>query len=446
MNKLLLSKAPFRLRHFSSAISKKTMAPIQIKPADRVSHFSRDVWSIFTPLALESKAINLGQGYMNFGPPAIVQDAAKEALNTVEANQYSHPRGRLRLRNTLAASYSKEFNRQLDPETEILVTAGANEGMFSVFAAFLDQGDEVICMEPFFDQYIPNITMNGGKPVYVPLRPPADSDQRVISSHEWRLDINELKSKVTPRTKMIVINTPHNPIGKVFDHEELSAIGQVAKDHNLIILSDEVYDRLYYPPLNQFPRIANVDGLWDRTITVGSGGKSFAATGWRVGWLIGPNSLIQHAFAAQTRVVFCVNSPCQEAVAAGFEASLTTPIFQNQIEAYLKKRTMLAKVFDELGLPYTMPEGAYYILVNTQKIKYPVDYKFPEILNDRGDDFKMCYWLTKEIGVCAIPPSEFYEKEHWSLAKDFARFAFCKTDDVLLEAVKRLKALKTYIH
>ncbi|KAF1801523.1 pyridoxal phosphate-dependent transferase [Mucor lusitanicus] len=417
----------------------------QIKPAERVSHFSRDVWSIFTPLALETKAINLGQGYMNFAPPAIVQNAAKEALEVVEANQYSHPRGRPRLRNALAASYSEQFNRTLDPETEILVTAGANEGMFATFAGFLDAGDEVICMEPFFDQYIPNITMNGGKPVYVPLRPPADAADRVISSHEWKLDIEELKSKVTPKTKMIVLNTPHNPIGKVFDQDELRAIGQVAEENNLVILSDEVYDRLYYPPLDKFPRIANIDNLWERTITVGSGGKSFAATGWRVGWLIGPDHLIKHAFAAQTRVVFCVNSPCQEAVAAGLENAMTQPIFQNQIDQYMYKKSILSKLFDELNLPYTMPEGAYYILVNTSKIQIPKDFEFPEILNDRGADFKMCYWLTKHIGVCAIPPSEFYEKEHWPLAAHFARFAFCKTDEVLEQAVDRLKELKAYI-
>ncbi|KAI8985040.1 pyridoxal phosphate-dependent transferase [Pilobolus umbonatus] len=392
-----------------------------IKPAERVSNFERDVWSIFTPLAMETKAINLGQGFMN------------------------HPRGRIRLRNALSSSYSEQFNRKLDPETEILVTAGANEGMFATFAAFLDQGDEVICMEPFFDQYIPNITMNGGIPVFVPLRPPTDASSRVISSHEWRLDMNELKSKITPKTKMIVLNTPHNPIGKVFDEEELRAIGEVAEENNLIILSDEVYDRLYYPPLNRFPRIANIDNLWKRTITVGSGGKSFAATGWRVGWLIGPDELIKYAFAAQTRVVFCVNSPCQEAIAAGLEESLVKPVFQDQIDSYLKKRTILSKVFDELHLPYTVPEGAYYILVNTSRIQIPKDYPFPEILNHRGDDFKKCYWLTKEIGVCAIPPSEFYAKEHWPLAANYARFAYCKTDEVLEQAVDRLRELKSHI-
>ncbi|KAI8074914.1 pyridoxal phosphate-dependent transferase [Gongronella butleri] len=431
-------------RRFSSSSIAMTSST-RFTPAKRVSKFDQDVWSIFTPLAAETKAINLGQGFMNFGPPAVVQEAAKEAIDRVEANQYSHPRGRPRLRQALAASYSPEFGRELDPESEILVTAGANEAMFATFAAYLDEGSEVICMEPFFDQYIPNITMNGGVPVFVPLRAPADAATRTISSHEWRLDIDELKSKITPRTKMIVINTPHNPIGKVFDEDELRAIGNVAEEHNLIILTDEVYDRLYYPPLTKFPRIATMDNFWDRTITVGSGGKSFAATGWRVGWLIGPAHLIQYSFAAQTRVVFCVNSPCQEAVAAGLEASMTQPIFQDQVDAYLRKRAKLAKAFDDLGLPYTLPQGAYYILVNTSKIKYPKDYDFPDILHQRGNDFKMCYWMTKEIGVTSIPPSEFVSKDHWSVVEDFARFAYCKTDDVLDEAVERLQALKKYI-
>ncbi|SAL96412.1 hypothetical protein [Absidia glauca] len=414
-------------------------------PAQRVASFDQDVWSIFTPLAAETKAINLGQGFMNFGPPEAVQNAAKEALDRVEANQYSHPRGRPRLRNALAASYSPEFGRQLDPETNIIVSAGANNAMFATFAGFLDEGSEVIVMEPFFDQYISNITMNGGKPVYVPLRAPANAATQNISSSEWHLDIDELRSKVTSRTKMIVLNTPHNPIGKVFSEDELRAIGKVAEDHDLIILTDEVYDRLYYPPLQKFPRIAALDGFWERTLTVGSGGKSFASTGWRVGWLIGPEHLIKYALAAQTRVVFSVNSPCQEAIAAGLEVSLTEPLFQDQVDNYLQKRTRLSKVFDDLGLPYTCPQGAYYILVNTAKIRYPADYKFPDILDQRGDDFKMCYWLTKEIGVCSIPPSEFYTKEHWTLAKDFARFAFCKTDDVLDQAVERLRELKKYI-
>lgn len=204
------------------------------------------------------------------------------------------------------------------------------------------------------------------------------------------------------------------------------------------------YDRLYFDPAKQV-RIATLKNFWDRTITVGSGGKSFAATGWRVGWLIGPNELIQHSLAAHTRVVFCVNSPCQEALAIGLEKTLDIPYFQDQIKAYTKKRQILSAVFDELGLPYTIPDGSYFILVNTTKVQVPRDYEFPDILNSRAKDFKTCYWLAKEIGVVAIPPSEFYSKENRDLGADFARFAFCKSDDVLEQAVVALRKLAPYI-
>lgn len=204
------------------------------------------------------------------------------------------------------------------------------------------------------------------------------------------------------------------------------------------------YDRLYFDPAKQV-RIATLKNFWHRTITVGSGGKSFAATGWRVGWLIGPNELIQHSLAAHTRVVFCVNSPCQEALAIGLEKTLDIPYFQDQIKAYIKKRQILSAVFDELGLPYTIPDGSYFILVNTTKVQVPRDYEFPDILNSRAKDFKTCYWLAKEIGVVAIPPSEFYSKENRDLGADFARFAFCKSDDVLEQAVVALRKLAPYI-
>ncbi|OZJ04590.1 hypothetical protein BZG36_02762 [Bifiguratus adelaidae] len=415
-----------------------------LEPSSKVADSVQDVWSIFTPLAAETKAINLGQGFMNFNPPQFVEMAAQEALTRNDCNQYSPPKGRPRLRQALAKSYGPLFNRDLDVETEIMVSAGANEGMFSVFAAFLDEGSEVILMEPFFDQYISNITMNGGKPVFVPLRAPAKAATSNISAHEWRLDVDELESKITPKTKIIVLNTPHNPIGKVFDEDELKAIGEVAKKHNLLILSDEVYDRLYFAPA-EHKRIATLPGLWERTITVGSGGKSFGTTGWRIGWLIGPANLIKYALSAQTRVVFCVNSPCQEAIAVGLEHCIEQPYFEEQIQAYTKKRDILTSVFEELSLPYTVPDGSYFVLVNTSKVSFPADYPFPPVLDTRGKDFKTCYWLAKEIGVCAIPPSEFYSPENRSLGENFARFAFCKTDEVLEQAVENLRKLKDYI-
>ncbi|KAF9942201.1 hypothetical protein BGZ65_007733 [Modicella reniformis] len=416
---------------------------VNIVRSERVAHFEQDVWSIFTPLALECQAVNLGQGFMNFPPPDFVIEAGREALLRNDCNQYSHPMGRPRLRNALAKSYGPLFERTLDPNTEIVVTAGANEGIFSIFAGYLDQGSEVILMEPFFDQYISNITMNGGVPVYCPIRPKGDTSKD-MSASEWKVDIQELESKITPRSKIIVLNTPHNPIGKIFSREELEEIGALATKYNLLIISDEVYDRLHFDP-KKHERIATLKGLWERTITVGSGGKTFGTTGWRVGWLIGPKALIEPALAAHTRVVFCVNSPLQEAIAIGFEQAEGHGFFGSQVSAYEHKRDKLLSVFKELGLPCTIPEGSYFILVNMEKVQVPQDYVFPELLNSRAKDFKTCYWLTKEIGVCAIPPTEFYSKPNRELAEKFARFAFCKTNETLEAAAERLMKLKPYI-
>ncbi|CAG8628641.1 6071_t:CDS:2 [Ambispora leptoticha] len=278
--------------------------------------------------------------------------------------------------------------------------------------------------------------MHGGVPVYVPLRPKFDGN-KVISSNEWRLDINELRAKITPKSKIIVLNTPHNPIGKVFSKEELIEIGQVAIDHNLLIISDEVYDRLYFRP-DTHERIANLPGLWERTITVGSAGKTFGVTGWRVGWLIGHHHLIETALAAHTRIVFCTNSPLQEAAAIGFEKADEHNFFDNQIAIYERRREKLIQPFADLGLPYTIPQGSYFLLVNISKIRVPENYQFPDIIQKRPKDFKVCYWMAKEIGVVAIPTSEFYSSENHHLGENYARFAFCKTDETLDEAARAL--------
>ncbi|CAG8525874.1 490_t:CDS:2 [Paraglomus occultum] len=417
---------------------------VKIKRSEKVAHMIQDVWSIFSPLAIQLKAVNLGQGFMNFAPPDFLNEAARQTILQTDCSQYSHPKGRIRLRKALADAYNPLFrDRTLDPETEIVVTAGANEGIFAIFAAFLDDGDEVILMEPFFDQYIANIEMNGGVPVYVPLRPQGGSNA-TISSKDWILDMDELRSKITPRSKVIVLNTPHNPIGKVFSKEELEEIGKVATEHNLLILTDEVYDRLYFRP-DTHERIANLPGLWERTITVGSGGKTFGATGWRIGWLIGPKELVEAALAAHVRIVFCVNSPLQEAMAIGFEQADAHNFFENQLEIYEQRRDYMMSIFDDIPLPYTKPQGSYFILVDMSKVKIPADYEFPEIIHNRGYDFKICYWLAKEIGVVAIPPSEFYCAENRHLAECYARFAFCKTDETLKQARERLLKLKDYI-
>ena len=293
--------------------------------------------------------VNMGQGFFGYNPPKFVTDAAKEALDRVECNQYSPTKGRPRLKKAIANAYSPFFGRTLDPETEVTITTGANEGMLSAFMAFLESGDEVIVFEPFFDQYISNIEMPGGTIVYVPIHPPVSGATKTQSASEWRIDIEEVKAKINDKTRMIVLNSPHNPIGKVFSERELREIGDLCVKHNIIILSDEVYDRLYYTP---FTRIATISPrLADLTLTVGSGGKNFYATGWRVGWLIGPEHLIRHVSAAHTRICYSSVSPLQEATAIGFEKADEVGFWEESVKEMKGKVDRFNKVWTELGLP-----------------------------------------------------------------------------------------------
>ncbi|KAF8351323.1 1-aminocyclopropane-1-carboxylate synthase 1 [Amanita rubescens] len=404
---------------------------------------AQDVWSIFNAANLPSDCINLGQGYMNFAPPKWIVDSAETALRGVGENHYAHPRGRLRLRQALKNFYDPLFCRDMDINSEILVTSGANEGQYSVFTAFLDHGDEVIMFEPFFDQYLPSITFNGGKPIYVPLHPPAEHLQKT-SSGDWTIDFDELRRAVTPRTKMIIVNTPHNPIGKVFTRTELEKIAAIAEEFNLLVMSDEVYDCLVYDG-KEHVRIANLPGMWDRTVTVGSAGKSFAATGWRIGWLFGPESIIQPTLAATTRIVFCSNSPLQEAVASGLEQARERRFFETQVAEYAERRAILVEAFDKLDLKYSLPDGTYFILLDVSRVKLPENYPFPPSVLDRGRDFRVSWFMATEIGVSTIPVSEFYCEEHANIGEAYARFSFCKDLDTLRRAAERLQGLKQYI-
>jgi kynurenine aminotransferase len=243
--------------------------------------------------------------------------------------------------------------------------------MLSAFMGFIEPGDEVIIFEPFFDQYLSNIEMPGGTIRYVPLHPPKDGAIRTSSAANWTIDFSELESAINPKTKMMVLNSPHNPVGKVFSKEELTKIGELCLKHRILILSDEVYDRLYYVP---FTRIATLSPeLAKITLTVGSAGKNFYATGWRVGYLIGPPELIKYVAAAHTRICYSSVSPLQEATAIGFElADKPEHDFWNSAVREMKaKMARFCQVFDELGLPYSEPEGGYFVLANLAKVKLP---------------------------------------------------------------------------
>lgn len=404
---------------------------------------AEDVWSIYNVANLPADCINLGQGYMNFAPPSWVKEAADEALGTVAANHYSHPKGRMRLRQAIKNHFGPLLNRDLDVESEVLVTSGANEGMYAVFTAFLNDGDEVIMFEPFFDQYLPSIVFNSGKCVYVPLHPPHE-DKKGATSNDWTIDLEEVRRAITPRTKMIIVNTPHNPVGKVFTREELEGIAALAKEFNFIVLSDEVYDCLVYDGKEHI-RIATFPDMWERTISVYSAGKSFAATGWRVGWLVGPKSLISPTLAATTRIVFCTNSPLQEAAAAGLEQVKERQFFETQVKEYEERRNILTAAFDKLGMKYSLPQGSYFVLLDISDVVWPENYKFPKSLDGRGRDFKACWFIAMEVGVSSIPVSEFYCIEHCSIGERFARFAFCKDNETLTNASERLQSLGKFL-
>ncbi|KAJ4219853.1 arylformamidase [Fusarium solani] len=416
------------------------------RPAQRVAKQPQDVWSMINNAAAQSPVqpvVNMGQGFFGYNPPEFILNAAKNALDRVDANQYSPAKGRQSLRNAIASHYFKSLKRELNPDTEVVITTGANEGILSAFMAFVEEGDEVIVFEPYFDQYISNIRMAGGVVRYVPLSPPADGDTATSSSGDWKLDMEKLKTTFSSKTRMLVLNSPHNPVGKVFSTEELSAIGKLCVEHNTIIIADDVYDSLTYVPAK---RIATLSPeIWSLTLTVGSAGKTFYATGWRIGFLIGPEHLVKYVTAAHMRICYSSPSPLQEACASGYQLAEEMGFWEKSRDEMQGKIKRFVQVLDELGLPYTDPQGGYFVLVNFSRLKFPEGYAFPNSVVSRPRDFKLSWFLITELGLAAIPPSEFYLLENSHVAENFLRFAICKEDRVLEDAKERLRGLKKYL-
>lgn len=293
--------------------------------AARIRNEPDSVWAEFTELALKYKPLNLGQGFPDFAAPRYLIESLQNATQidgpkeNILHNQYTRSFGHPRLIKALVAYYNefRGFAELVNPNEQVIVTVGAYEAIFASIMAFVEPNDEVIIIEPAFDAYAPLVALAQGRPVFIPLQTvsPDDQSKNSLSSADFKLDMKEFESKVSNRTKMLVLNTPNNPLGKIYSISELKAIADICIKHNILVLADEVYEQMYYSEEERHVSIASLAGMWARTITVGSAGKSFSVTGWKIGWAFGPKHLIRYVQLVHQTAIYTVATPLQEAVA-----------------------------------------------------------------------------------------------------------------------------------
>ncbi len=371
------------------------------------------IFAEMSQLAAETGAINLGQGFPDEDGPAAVLEAAQKAIAS-GLNQYPPGRGMPVLRAAIAEHQARYYNLPYDPETEILVTAGATEALAATILALVQPGDEVVTFEPFYDAYGALIALAGGVHRTVRLRSPG-----------FVPDLEELRAAVTDRTRLILVNNPHNPTGTVFTIEVLQAIVQLAHRNDALIVTDEVYEHLTFGP-SHLP-VATLPGARERTITISSGGKTFNTTGWKIGWLTAPASLVTAVLAVKQFLTFVNGAPFQPAIAAGLR--LPDSYFTGIASDLRAKRDLLADGLGRAGFSISIPEGSYFIVADSAPLGY-----------DDGADF--CRRLPGLAGVVAVPVSAFCSPSNRAEYASLVRFAFCKRLDVLERAASRLADLR----
>lgn len=330
--------------------------------------------------------------------------------------------------NALAKLYGQLTGRKdLNPLTEILVTCGAFEALYVSIAGLVEEGDEVIIIEPFFDCYEPMVRAARGIPKFVPLRPKGE----VSDAGCWQFDDTELTGAFNERTKLIIVNTPHNPLGKVFTKTELERIAELCKQWNVVCISDEVYEWLTYEP-NKHIRMCTLPGMWERTITIGSAGKTFSVTGWKLGWAYGPSELLHNLHVVHQNCVYTNCTPVQEAVARAFEHEMsvmgTKDCYFTQLPKELRpKRDFVAKFLTNAGFKTVMPQGGYFFMADWTGLANKCDLSAE---TDQYRDYKFTKWLSKNVGVQFIPPSAFFSKENKYLGEDYIRLCFIKVRNI----------------
>jgi N-succinyldiaminopimelate aminotransferase len=384
-------------------------------PARRISTFGTTVFSKINMLAQQYNALNLGQGKPDFDTPSDIVAQLVQAAQAEQYNQYAPGPGTASLRQAIADHSARFYDLEIDPAKGVVVTSGATEGIFSAILGLVDPGDEVIVIEPFYDSYMPNILMANAIPVCVPLHPPF-----------WTYDEDELRSAFSKKTRALILNTPQNPSGRVFTHQELTMIADLCIEYDVTVIADEVYEHLIFAPAQHIP-IATLPGMFERTVTVSSAGKLFSTTGWKIGWVYGSPDLVQAVLGAHQFVTFSVHHPSQEAIT--YALNLPDSYYETFQIMYEKKRQLILTALDGSGLKSYVPEGTYFVMADYSNVF-------------DGTPLEFTRYLTKDIGVSCIPPESFYSQEHAHIGHGNVRFAFCKSDEMLQEAGVRLAKLR----
>jgi aspartate/methionine/tyrosine aminotransferase len=384
----------------------------------KATQFTESVIREMTRLNQLHGGVNLSQGFPDFPAPAVVKDAACAAIQA-DVNQYAVTWGARPLREAVAREFGRRYGVAILPDEQVTVCCGATEAMMATMMAIIDPGDEVVIFEPFYENYGPDAILSGATPRYVTLHEPSHS----TPGAGWTFDPDELAAAFNNRTKAIIINTPNNPTGKIFTREELGTIAALCRKWDVIAISDEIYEHIIYDDWRHVP-IASVEGMADRTVTINSLSKTYSVTGWRVGWTISPPSLTGAIRKVHDFLTVGAAAPLQEAGVAALAVPET--YYAELAAAYTRRRDMLLDILERHHFTCYKPYGAYYIMTDIS------DFGF-------RDDVEFARYLVKDVGVAAVPGSSFYRNAAAGRTK--LRFCFCKKDETLVEADRRLVKL-----
>lgn len=378
--------------------------------ASRLQGFGTTIFAEMTQLAVQHGAVNLGQGFPDFEGPDFIRQAAIEAI-TSGHNQYCRTHGIPELNAAIAEHQARFWGLEYDPNTEITVYAGATEGIYATLAALCEVGDEVILFEPYYDSYRASVSMAGAREKLVTLRSP-----------DFAFDEGQLRAAFTPKTRAILVNTPHNPTGKVYSRAELELIAELCVQHDVLAITDEVYEHLVFD--GEHVPLASLPGMRERTVIISSAGKTFSFTGWKIGHTCAPAAITRALRSAHQFITFCNGTPFQHAMALGYRAP--DSYFETFLAEYRARRDKLCEGLAAVGFDVLTPAGTYFVQTDIRPLGY-------------DDDFEFCRMLPERVGVAAIPTSAFYSDRE--AGKHLVRWAFCKTDPVLDEGLRRLQGL-----